>query len=81
MTCEELLAALGDYVDGELPDEVFDAFRSHLADCSPCEVVVDNVRHTITVYKSGQAVELPSELQEHLRLVLRNRWETCYPKH
>jgi len=78
MKCKELLATLGDYVDGDLDPQAYEAFQEHLGDCCPCEIVVDNIRHTITLYKSGQKVELPAELQQELRRVLRNRWEATF---
>jgi len=78
MQCRELLALLGEYVDGELSREDYAIFEKHLCGCSPCEVVVDNVRHTITVYRCGQRVELPSGLQQQLRRVLRDRWEARF---
>jgi anti-sigma factor RsiW len=79
MKCEELLAALSDYVDGDLDPVVYEAFREHLTDCNPCEVVVDNVRKTITLFKSGQPIELPPELHQQLLMVLRARWEAVFP--
>ncbi|MBN2475705.1 MAG: zf-HC2 domain-containing protein [Pirellulales bacterium] len=79
MKCEELLAALGDYLDGSLDPEVYESFREHLEGCCPCEVVIDNIRQTITLYKCGQTVELPCELHQHLRHLLRERWEAMFP--
>jgi len=79
MKCKEILAALSDYVDGDLDPELRRALQKHLADCNPCQLVVDNVRQTITVYKSGRPLELPAELCERLRRVLRERWEMVFP--
>lgn len=79
MNCKQILAALGDYVDGDLDPQVCQALRVHLADCNPCRIVVDNVRQTITLYKSGRPVELPAELHERLRRLLRDRWELEFP--
>ncbi len=79
MNCKEILAALSDYFDGDLDPELRRALQKHLADCNPCRLVVDNVRQTITVYKSGRPLELPAELCERLRRVLRERWEMVFP--
>ncbi len=79
MNCKEILAALNDYVDGDLDPELRQVLQKHLADCNPCQLVIDNVRHTITVYKSGRPIELPPELCERLRGVLRERWELEFP--
>lgn len=80
MKCKELLAALSDYVNGELDPETYRAFEEHLCGCTPCEVVVDNIRQTITVYRCGQPVELPSEVDHQLHRMLRRRWEALFGK-
>jgi len=79
MNCKEILVALSDYVDGDLDPELRRVLQKHLADCNPCQLVVDNLRQTITVYKSGRPLELPAELCERLRRVLRERWEMVFP--
>ena len=78
MTCEEILIALNDYVDGQRDTAVCEALQEHLAQCNPCQLVVDSVRQTITLYKSGQPVELPAELHERLRGLLRDRWRAKF---
>jgi len=78
--CEELLAALNDYVDGDADPAICEAFRKHLSDCNPCQVVVDNIRQTITLYKAGRQVDLPAELHAQLRRVLRSGWEARFPR-
>jgi anti-sigma factor RsiW len=75
MTCEELLAALNDYVDGETLSAVCEKFAEHLAGCNPCQVVVDNIRHTIRLYQAGEQYPLPAEFQQRLKECLRRRWE------
>ena len=79
MKCKEILAALSDYVDGDLTPDLCRALQKHLADCNPCQIVIDNVRQTITLYKSGRPLELPAELCERLRRALRERWEIEFP--
>jgi len=78
LKCSELLAALGDYVDGELDPETYQAFQEHLSGCTPCEVVIDNIRRTIRVFRCGQEVELPPEMDRHLHQLLRQRWEALF---
>ncbi len=75
MTCEELLKALNDYVDGKQLDEVCDEFAVHLAGCNPCQIVVDNIRQTIALYKAGQPYRMPAGFQERLQQSLRQKWE------
>lgn len=75
MTCEELLKALNDYVDGQQLEAICDEFKEHLAGCNPCQVVVDNIRQTISLYKAGQPYPMPADFQQRLQQSLRAKWE------
>lgn len=75
MKCEELLAMLNDYVDGRVDPGVCEQFEKHLAGCNPCQVVVDNIRGTISLYKDGQPYELPIEFRSRLHSALRSKWQ------
>lgn len=74
MTCEELLKALNDYVDGQQLDEVCEEFAVHLAGCNPCQIVVDNIRQTISLYKAGVPYEMPLAFKQRLRASLQSKW-------
>ena len=74
MTCEELLKALNEYVDGHVDPAICADFEGHLAGCNPCQVVVDNIRQTIRLYKAGEAYPMPEAFQDRLRQSLRARW-------
>ena len=74
MNCDELLAMLNEYVDGSVDPGVCETFEKHLAGCNPCQVVVDNIRQTITLYKDGQPYELPAAFHRKLHDVLRQRF-------
>jgi anti-sigma factor RsiW len=74
MNCEELLKLLNEYLDGDVAPGVCKEFESHLAGCDPCQVVVDNIRRTITLYKDGVPHDLPVEFRNRLHGVLRDKW-------
>lgn len=74
MNCEQLLQALNSYVDGDVDPEFCQDFETHLAGCNPCQVVVDNIRQTITLYRDGEPYPLPPEFQACLRQVLKAKW-------
>jgi hypothetical protein len=74
MTCEELLKALNEYVDGAELTEICEEFGAHLAGCNPCQVVVDNIRQTIALYKAGVPYEMPAEFQNRLQSSLQSKW-------
>lgn len=75
MKCEEMLAVLNEYVDGTIDPAVCEEFEKHMAGCDPCQLVVDNIRKTITLYKNGQPCEMPVKFRERLHNALRTRWK------
>jgi RNA polymerase sigma-70 factor, ECF subfamily len=75
MKCEELLAALNQYVDGELEPGICDPFQEHLQGCNPCQIVIDNIRQTIKLYKAEEQFKLPPALHERLGRLLREQWK------
>lgn len=75
MKCEELMAMLNDYVDGDIAPGVCEQFEKHLSGCNPCQVVVDNIRKTITLFKEGEPYELPVEFRHRLHNTLRAKWK------
>lgn len=76
MKCQDLLRVLSDYVDGEIDPEICEEFEKHMEGCNPCQVVVDNIRKTITLYKQDQPVEIPADFHSRLHRILRDRWRT-----
>jgi len=49
MTCKDFLKILNDYIDGEVDPSICKDLETHLKDCNPCKVVIDQVRKTITL--------------------------------
>lgn len=78
MNCEDLLRMLNDYVDGDIDVATCSSFEQHLAGCNPCQVVVDNIRKTITLYKGDEVYELPAPFRDRLHSSLRARWRQLH---
>ena len=78
MKCAELLAMLNEYVDGTVDPAVCEQFEKHLAGCNPCQVVVDNIHQTITLYKEGKPYDLPIAFRQRLHSALRQRWNETH---
>lgn len=74
MKCEDLMAILNEYVDGTVDPGLCAEFEKHMEGCNPCQVVVDNIRKTITLYKNGQPVHVPEPCRQRLHDALRKRW-------
>lgn len=79
MKCEDLLGQLNDYVDGAMDPSLCAEFEAHMAGCNPCQVVIDNIRKTITLYKGDAVYELPLPFQQRLHQALRDRWRARLP--
>ncbi len=79
MKCEELLAMLNEYVEGTVDPSICEDFEKHMAGCNPCQVVVDNIRKTITLYKAGQPYEMPIRFRNSLHAALRQKWKETHP--
>lgn len=79
MKCEQLLALLNDYIDGDIKPGICAELEQHLAACNPCHVVVDTVRKTITLYKAGAPYDLPPGFHDRLHAELRARWKQSKP--
>lgn len=69
-----MLKSLNDYVDGTIDPKICEEFERHMAGCNPCQVVVDNIRKTITLYKEGEPYELPAKFRSRLHEALRQKW-------
>jgi anti-sigma factor RsiW len=80
MKCEEMLALLNEYVDGTVDPEICAEFEKHMAGCNPCQVVVDNIRNTITLYRNGEPYPLPPSFRDRLHASLRKRWNDMHAK-
>jgi anti-sigma factor RsiW len=79
MKCQEMLRALGDFVDGELAPAICEEFEKHLAGCDACQVVIDTMRRTITICREGRPVELPPAFRRRLDDALREKWRSRFP--
>lgn len=79
MTCEELLKTLNEYLDDESVIALYGEFADHLAQCNPCQVVVDNLRKTIRLYQAGKPFPMPPEFQERFGQALREKWKQKFP--
>ena len=73
--CGEFLALINEYVDGSIDPGVCKELETHLAECNPCRVVVDNVRKTITLYRNGRPLDLPVSFRNRLHRTLREHWK------
>jgi len=51
--------AFGDYLEGQLADEVRHQLESHIAHCTTCQVVYDSTRKTLQIVTDSASFDLP----------------------
>jgi anti-sigma factor RsiW len=60
LTCEQIIAFLDRYVDGELDTETLAAFEYHLARCTSCVAYLATYRETIRIARAATTAPLLS---------------------
>ena len=64
ITCEEFLAELGDYLEGQTALEVRQELEVHLSQCRICKVVYDSTCKTVKIVTETGSFELSPEVSE-----------------
>jgi hypothetical protein len=71
MTCDELMAALVDYLGQELVVERRETFEVHVRGCPKCESYVTTYTHTVKVTRAlPKCGALPPAVEARLRKVI-----------
>ena len=72
--CDEALAHLYSYLDGELDDHVIaERIRGHLTDCPPCGDAFTFEERLKIVVRTRLSEEVPIELMQRLQVVIRSQ--------
>ena len=69
--CREMFAALSDYVDGELSDELCEKIEGHMGGCKPCETFLESLRETVKRCKGFGCAEKLKGLVAEFRAAAR----------
>ena len=59
ITCDEFMAELGNYLEGDVALEVRRQLEGHLSHCQTCQVVYDSTRKTIKIVTDSGSFDLP----------------------
>lgn len=71
MTCDELVAALVDFLGGELVVEVRETVEVHIRGCARCEAYVATYTHTTRLTRAlPRCGPLPPDVEARLRKAL-----------
>ena len=64
ITCEQLMAELGDYLEGQSAVEVREQLEFHLSRCRVCRVIYDSTCKTVKIVTEAGSFDLPQEVSE-----------------
>ena len=59
ISCKDFMAAMGDYLDGDVAAEIRAQIEAHLAHCQTCQIVYDSARKTVKVLTDCGSFDLP----------------------
>ncbi len=65
-SCEDVRAALGDYIDGDVSPDIRRDLERHLAECRTCQVLYDTTRKTLRIVTDVGSFEVPEAISERL---------------
>ncbi|HEY3068556.1 MAG TPA: zf-HC2 domain-containing protein [Methylomirabilota bacterium] len=80
LECRQIAELLGDYLDGTLPRETRELLEWHIEGCPPCVAFVNTYRGAIKATRQLREVEIPRELKQRLRAVLKSRRDAEQPR-
>ena len=69
--CQEAMEQIYTYLDREVDDATAERIRYHLGDCPPCGQMFAFEQRLQVVIKMGMREQVPVELLERLRTVIR----------
>lgn len=75
LRCSDVLRALSDYIDGDLPDATVQRMAAHVADCHWCERFGARFSAAVTALRATlrEAEPLPADVEARLRERLAER--------
>lgn len=72
-SCEEVVAALSEYLEEHPAADIRAALEAHLAVCRTCRVIYDSTRKTLQILTETRSFELPEDVSSRVMRNLRAR--------
>jgi predicted anti-sigma-YlaC factor YlaD len=67
ISCDQFMSAFGDYLEGDIADEVRHQLDSHLGHCRTCQVIYDSFRKTLRILTDSGSFDLPEAAAKPIR--------------
>ena len=65
-SCEDVRAALSNYLDGDVSPDLRRELEQHLAECRTCQVLYDTTRKSLQIVTDVGTYEVPEAVSERL---------------
>ena len=59
ISCANFMAEIGNYLEGDVADEVRQQLEHHLSHCQTCTILVDSSRKTLKIVTDAGTFDLP----------------------
>lgn len=69
--CQEVIANISGYLDGELDTTACDAIARHCLECASCAALVHDLRETVGFCRQAATVPLPDAVRQRARESVR----------
>ena len=66
LSCDQFLAELGNYVDGQVEAEIRRHLEFHLSECRTCQVIYDSTRKTLKILTESGSFDLTEGISESI---------------
>ncbi len=83
ISCADLLTELGNYLDGEVNEDVRQQLLHHLSHCKTCSVLMDSTTKTLKLVTESDSFDLPAAAFRHIneRIMEKIREQASQLKH
>lgn len=73
ISCDQFMAAFGDYLEGDVAEEVRRRLENHLGHCKTCRVIYDTSRKTLQIVTDSGSFDLPEAAAKPIRDKIMDR--------
>ncbi len=73
LNCDDIIAELSSFVDGELDEQVRRHVEDHLRDCRTCTAIYDSTSKALRIVTDSGTFEVPADLTGKIMERLRSR--------
>lgn len=76
-SCDDVIAELSSFIDGEVDEQARRHVESHLRDCRTCTAIYDSTRKSLRIVTDSGSFDVPADMTAKImeRLRSRNRGE------